>query len=224
MKAFVRSFIVVVLSTSLFWMGCSSSSTVKGGAIGAAAGGVIGGVIGNKAGNTAVGAIIGAAVGGTAGALIGHYMDKQAEEIQKDIQGAKVERVGEGIKITFDSGILFQTGKATLQPAAKTNVEKLAVILNKYADTNVLIEGHTDSDGSDELNQKLSEARANTVAVYTKGQGVQGSRITTAGYGKSQPIASNDTPQGKAANRRVEIAVFANDDLKAAAEKNQMPQ
>jgi outer membrane protein OmpA-like peptidoglycan-associated protein len=216
--------VVTMCALIVFMMGCSASSTVKGGAIGAGAGGVIGAVIGKAAGNTAAGAIIGAAVGGTAGALIGHYMDKQAEEMQRDIKGAKVERVGEGIKITFESGILFQTGKATLQTEAKTNVEKLAVILNKYEDTNILIEGHTDSDGSEEFNQRLSEARANTVAAYIAGQGVEGSRVTKVGYGEMQPVASNDTPEGKQANRRVEVAVFANEDLKEAAEKNQMPQ
>lgn len=223
---YLRSCIAVVTSCAVivFMMGCSASNTVKGGVIGAGAGGVLGAVIGKAAGNTAAGAIIGAAVGGTAGALIGHYMDKQAEEMQRDIKDAKVERVGEGIKITFESGILFQTGKATLQPAAKANVEKLAVILNKYEDTNVLIEGHTDSDGSDDFNQRLSEGRATTVATYVKSQGVKGSRVTMVGYGETQPIASNDTPEGKQANRRVEIAVFANDDLKEAAEKNQMPQ
>jgi len=223
---YLRSCIAVVTACAVivFMMGCSASNTVKGGVIGAGAGGVLGAVIGKAAGNTAAGAIIGAAVGGTAGALIGHYMDNQAEEMQRDIKGAKVERVGEGIKITFESGILFQTGKATLQPAAKANVEKLAVILNKYEDTNVLIEGHTDSDGSDDFNQRLSEGRANTVSTYVKSQGVKGSRVTMVGYGETQPLASNDTPEGKQANRRVEIAVFANDDLKEAAEKNQMPQ
>ncbi len=218
----LRSSIALVLIASFVMMGCSASSTVKGGAIGAGAGAVIGGVIGKQAGNTAVGAIIGAAVGGTAGALIGHYMDKQAEEIQKDIEGAKVERVGEGIKITFDSGILFETAKSNLQPVAKANIDKLSTILNKYKDTNILIEGHTDSDGTEEYNQKLSEARANSVANETKGQGVVGSRITTVGYGESQPVASNDTQEGKRLNRRVEIAIFANDELKDAAEKNQL--
>lgn len=217
-----RSGVALLLIASFLMMGCSASNTVKGGAIGAGAGAVIGGIIGKQAGNTALGAIIGAAVGGTAGALIGRYMDKQAEEIQRDIQGAKVERVGEGIKITFDSGILFETGKSTLQPAAKTNIEKLSVILNKYKDTNVLIEGHTDSDGTEEFNQKLSEARANAVANHAKGQGVAGSRITTVGYGESQPVASNETAEGKRLNRRVEIAIFANDELKDAAMKNQL--
>lgn len=222
MNLSIRSCLVLVLIGAFLMMGCSASNTVKGGAIGAGAGAVIGGVIGKQAGNTAVGAIIGAAVGGTAGALIGHYMDKQAEEIQKDIEGAKVERIGEGIKITFDSGILFETGKSSLQLPAKTNIEKLSRILNKYEDTNILIEGHTDSDGTEEFNQTLSEARANSVSNYAKGQGVTGQRITTVGYGELQPIASNESTDGKRLNRRVEIAIFANDDLKDAAEKGQL--
>jgi outer membrane protein OmpA-like peptidoglycan-associated protein len=203
----------------MLFNGCSASNTVKGGAIGAAAGGVLGAVIGKQAGNTAVGAIIGAAIGGTAGALIGRYMDKQAEEMQKDIEGAKVERVGEGIKITFDSGILFDVNKSTLTSQAKVNVDKLSKILNKYPDTNILVEGHTDATGTEEYNQKLSEQRAASVAGYAKGAGVDAVRFTTVGYGEKQPIADNSTVDGKKLNRRVEIAIFANDKLKSAAEK-----
>lgn len=216
--------IVLFVCLSLLGMGCSASNTVKGGAIGAGTGAVIGGLIGHAAGNTAVGAIIGAAVGGTAGALIGNYMDKQAEEIQNDIKDAKVERVGEGIRITFNSGILFKTNSADLQPAAKANIEKLGTILKKYADTNILIEGHTDSTGTDAYNQTLSEKRAQSVAQYTQGQGVASTRFTIKGYGESQPLVSNSTADGRQQNRRVEIAIMANDDLKKAAEKNQMPQ
>ena len=222
MKKQISLFLAIALSFSLVEWGCSSSNTVKGGAIGAAAGGVIGGIIGSREGNTAVGAIIGAAVGGTAGALIGHYMDKQAEEMKQDLKDAKVERVGEGIKITFNSGILFETAKSSLLPTAQANVEKLAKILNKYPDTNVLIEGHTDSDGSVEYNQTLSESRANSVSAFAKGLGVESSRITTVGYGETQPVAANNTPEGKQANRRVEIAVFANDKLKDAAINNRL--
>ena len=215
-----KAVVVILLSTSLLSMGCSSSKTVKGGAIGAAAGGVIGGIIGHKAGNTAVGAIIGAAVGGTAGALIGNYMDKQAEEMQRDIKNARIERIGEGIKITFDSGLLFETNSATLSTGAKQNIEELARILTKYDDTDILVEGHTDSIGTEEYNQKLSERRAESVANYAKGLGVKGSRFTTIGYGETQPVTSNSTASGRQQNRRVEIAIMANDDLKDAAEAN----
>lgn len=182
----------------------------------------MGGVIGNQLGNTALGAIIGAAVGGTAGALIGNYMDKQAEEIQKDIEGAKVERVGEGIKITFDSGILFATNSSTLEAQAKTSISKLSVILNKYPDTNILVTGHTDSDGKEEYNQTLSEKRAKAVSNYSMLQGISSSRLSIVGLGETEPVASNDTVDGKRLNRRVEIAVFANEDLKKAAESGEL--
>jgi outer membrane protein OmpA-like peptidoglycan-associated protein len=202
--------------------GCGASNTVKGGAIGAAAGGVLGGIIGHAAGSTATGAIIGAAIGGTAGALIGNYMDRQAEEMQRDIKGAKIERVGEGIKITFESGILFSVNSSDLQPAAQENIGKLAAILNKYPDTNILVEGHTDSTGSTEYNKSLSDRRAASVANFAKSMNVKGDRFSTVGYGESQPAASNSTAEGRQANRRVEIAIFANDDLKDAAEKNEI--
>jgi outer membrane protein OmpA-like peptidoglycan-associated protein len=214
--------VIVIISTlamSIFVYGCSASNAVKGGVIGGVSGGVVGGVIGHYAGNTVLGAIIGAAVGGTAGALIGNYMDKQAEEMQNDISGAKIERVGEGIKITFDSGILFASNSSTLEYQAKTNIDKLAVILNKYPDTNILVTGHTDSDGSDQFNQTLSEQRAKSVADYSKSQGVSSSRLSIIGLGEKEPLATNETVEGKRQNRRVEIAIFANDDLKKAAEK-----
>ncbi|MGE5465517.1 MAG: OmpA family protein [Syntrophothermus sp.] len=211
-----------LISFSLLSSGCNASKTVKGGAIGAGVGGVIGGAIGKHYGNTAAGAILGAAIGGTAGALIGNYMDKQAEEMKKDLAGAKIERIGEGIKITFPSGILFATNSSTLQQSAKDDIQRLSKILNKYKDTNVLIEGHTDSDGSDEYNQKLSERRAAAVADFTRGNGVDGSRLQTVGYGESQPVAPNDNAVDKQKNRRVEIAVYANDKLKAAAENGEL--
>ncbi|MGF1638381.1 MAG: OmpA family protein [Cyclobacteriaceae bacterium] len=198
---------------------CNTSRTFRGGAIGAGAGGVIGGAIGSRSGNTATGAILGAAIGGTAGALIGRYMDKQAEEIQRDLKGATVERVGEGIKITFDSGILFDVNKHDLKSASRQNLTNLAATLNKYEDTEILIEGHTDSTGGDELNQRLSERRAGSVAEFLRGQSVSGMRMRTIGYGKDQPIASNETLEGRAQNRRVEVAIYANDKLKKAAKR-----
>jgi outer membrane protein OmpA-like peptidoglycan-associated protein len=222
MNKSIKSSLIVILIPAIVLMGCGLSKTLQGAGIGAAAGGVIGGIIGKQSGHTATGAIIGAAIGGTAGALIGHYMDKQAEEMQRDIKGAKVERVGEGIKITFDSGILFEVNKYNLQTEAKTNIDNLAKILNKYPDTNILIEGHTDSTGSLEHNQKLSEQRAEGVSDYLKGLKVQLTRISTAGYGPNQPVASNSTADGRKQNRRVEVAIFANDKLKDAAQKGQV--
>ncbi len=218
----MRNFIIFVLLTVMVagvHESCGMSRTMKGTGIGAAAGGVVGGIIGKQTGNTAVGAIIGAAVGGAAGAYIGNYMDKQAEEMQADLEGAKVERVGEGIKITFDSGILYDVNKATLRSEAKTNLDKMAVILNKYPDTNILIEGHTDATGTDEHNLELSRNRASSVSNYLAGLGVDPSRFTAMGYGESQPIATNDTDAGRQQNRRVELAIMANDKLKKAAEQ-----
>lgn len=198
------------------------SKTAKGGIIGAASGAVVGGVIGKATGNTAAGAIIGAAVGGTTGALIGRHMDKQAEELRRDLENAKVERVGEGIKITFNSGILFATNSSDLQSAAQTELTQLAATLKKYQDTNILIEGHTDNTGTRELNQALSERRAESVATYLGGQGVARNRMTTQGYAFDQPIADNSTAAGRQQNRRVEVAIFANEKMKKAAERGEL--
>lgn len=200
--------------------GCASMNRQeKGAVIGAGSGGVIGGVVGHYAGNTILGAIIGAAVGGAAGAYIGHYMDKQAEEIERDIAGAKVERIGEGIKITFDSGLLFDFDKAEIRFASQTSLVRLAVILNKYPDTRVLIEGHTDSTGPDDYNMTLSQNRANAVAGVLAGQNVDATRFTVLGYGEGQPVFDNATDAGRQGNRRVDLAIMADDKLKKAAER-----
>lgn len=204
--------------------GCKANNTTKGGAIGAGAGGVIGGVIGSRSDNTAVGAIIGAAVGGATGALIGRQMDKQAEELKKDLEGAKVERVGEGILITFESGLLFKTNSSELEPATKSNLTDLAGTLNKYDDTNILVEGHTDNTGQDDYNQRLSERRADAVQSYLVSQGVDASRLTTRGYGEGQPVAANDSDAGRSANRRVEVAIYANEKMKKLAKKGELGQ
>jgi outer membrane protein OmpA-like peptidoglycan-associated protein len=224
---FTMKKLIRIIGFSLFTLlilvnGCGVSNAVKGGVIGGVGGGVVGGVIGDQFGDTVLGAIIGAAVGGTAGVLIGNYMDKQADEMQNDIKDAKIERIGEGIKITFDSGILFATNSSTLEQQAKMNINKLAIILNKYPDTNILVTGHTDFDGKDEYNQTLSEKRAKSVSDYTVIQGIQSSRLSIFGLGESEPIASNETEEGKHLNRRVEIAIFANEELKEAAENGDL--
>jgi outer membrane protein OmpA-like peptidoglycan-associated protein len=215
-RAMVIGMCALMLAAAI---GCSWSRKEKGAAIGAGAGAVIGGAIGHQAGNTAVGAILGAAIGGAAGAYIGNYMDKQAAEIEKDLEGAKVERIGEGIKITFDSGILFDVNSSALQPAAKTNLTKLAAVLNKYPDTDILVEGHTDSTGPYDHNMDLSLRRAQSVANHMTGLQVLASRFRMMGYGPDQPVATNETQAGRQANRRVDIAIFANDKLKDAAKK-----
>ncbi len=209
--------ITIMLSVVLILSGCSASKTLKGGAIGAGAGSVIGGIIGNKSDNTAKGAIIGAMIGGTAGALIGRDMDKQAEQLEKDLEGASVERIGEGIKITFDSGILFGFDSYILGEQSISNLEKLAQTLNKYDDTEILIEGHTDDVGDNSYNEELSQKRANSVSTFLISKEVEEARLITTGYGESQPIAKNSTDEGRRQNRRVEVAIYANEKLKKAA-------
>lgn len=194
------------------------SKTDKGVAIGAGAGAGVGAVIGNQAGNTAAGAIIGAVVGGTAGGLIGNYMDKQAAEMKHNLEGAKIERVGEGIKITFESGLLFAVNSFVLSDDSKINIEELSTILNKYDDTNILIEGHTDNTGTDVHNKTLSVNRADAVATQLKANNINASRVTPVGYGEAQPVGDNATEQGRTDNRRVEVAIFANKKLQKAAE------
>ncbi len=202
--------------------GCKASNTTKGGAIGAGAGAAIGGLIGHKSDNTVVGAIIGATVGGAAGAIIGRQMDKQAEELQRDLKGATVERVGEGILITFNSGLQFNLNSYDLESATKSNLDDLAKTLKKYDDTNILIEGHTDSSGEDAYNLTLSDRRADAVEDYLKLKGVKAGRIDTEGYGETQPLETNDTEAGRARNRRVEVAIVANKKMQKAAEKGQI--
>ena len=181
------------------------NKTTKGGIIGAGGGAVIGGVIGNRMGNTAAGAIIGAAVGGATGAVIGRRMDKQAEELEKSMENAKIERVGEAIRVNFDSGILFAVNSAELSASAKKDIDKLAQTLQSYPGTNVIIEGHTDNTGSRELNQGLSERRAQAVLNYARTTGVDASRLQAKGFAFDQPIADNSTAEGRQQNRRVEI-------------------
>lgn len=218
MKRLLPLFITLVVSLA----SCNTSKTFRGGAIGAGAGGAIGGLIGSKSDNTAKGAILGAVIGGSAGALIGNYMDKQAKELEKDLEGAKIERIGEGIKITFDSGILFGFDSAELTAASKENITSLAKTLQKYEDTEILIQGHTDSKGSDSYNQTLSEKRAKSVSDQLKMLSVASSRISEVGYGESMPIADNTTEAGRSLNRRVEVAIYANDKLKKAAERGDL--
>lgn len=214
---------IFTLLLTLPFLGCDSiSKTAKGTAIGAAAGALAGAVIGKAAGNTTNGAIIGAAVGGASGAAIGNYMDRQSRELEEELEGAKVERIGEGIKITFDSGILFDVNSYQLKEASKENIAELSEILQKYEDTNIMFSGYTDNTGSEEYNQKLSEDRAKAVAEYAAFTGVDAERMTIIGYGESDPVADNSTASGRTQNRRVEIGIWANEKLKEAAEKGEI--
>jgi len=208
------------LTASILLSSCSSmNKTQKGAIFGAAGGAIVGGVIGKFAKNPALGAIIGAGVGGTAGAVIGKKMDKQAEEIQKSVPTAKVERVGEGIVVEFSSKILFAINKADLSATAKNNLKDLLTVLNKYPDTNIEVQGHTDNTGTPALNQTLSEKRAAGVAAYLIQNGIASSRITTKGYGQTAPKYSNDTEEGRSQNRNVQFEISANEKMKADAAK-----
>jgi outer membrane protein OmpA-like peptidoglycan-associated protein len=195
--------------------GCAStSSTQEGAVIGGGAGAVIGGIIGNQTGSTARGAIIGAAVGGAAGALIGRQMDQQAATLEDELPGATVERVGEGIQVTFDSGILFDFDSYVLRAEARENLSNLGASLNRYPDSEVLIVGHTDSRGDDQYNQRLSENRSGAARNYLTQQGVDATRIRAVGMGETEPVASNDTDAGRQENRRVEVAIFASEEYR----------
>jgi len=191
--------------------GCAMNKTAKGAIIGAGAGGAAGAVIGHATGSTVRGAIIGAAVGGAAGAIIGHQMDTQAQELAYDLPGATVSRVGEGIAVTFPEGTLFGFDSDQLQPAARDNMRRFAASLQKYPNTRTLIVGHTDSDGSAAYNLDLSDRRALSAASFIAAEGVDRARITTAGRGEAEPIATNATDAGRQQNRRVEVAIYAKD-------------
>lgn len=183
----------------------------KGAVVGAAAGAGVGAVIGKQTGSTARGAIIGAVVGGAAGAIIGHQMDQQAKEIQQNIPGATVTRIGEGLAVTFASGLLYDFDSDAIKPTAAQNLRTLAQSLTKYPNTDILIVGHTDATGSDNYNQSLSERRAQSAQLFLVREGVSNSRLRATGRGESEPIASNDTEEGQSQNRRVEIAIYANE-------------
>jgi outer membrane protein OmpA-like peptidoglycan-associated protein len=199
----------LVVGVILAFAGCAWSNKTKGGAIGAGAGAAIGGVIGNNTGSTARGAIIGAVVGGAAGAIIGHQMDQQAKELQMEIPGATVERVGEGIQVTFASGLLYDFDSSAIRPAAAANLRNLAASLEKYPNTQLLIVGHTDSQGTAAYNEDLSTRRADAAAQYLEMQGVASNRLQTSGRGELEPVASNDTEAGRQTNRRIEVAIYA---------------
>lgn len=215
----VYTLILTIVSFTL--PSCASwSNAGKGATIGGVAGGILGGVVSKK--NPATGVVIGAVVGGAAGAAIGAYMDKQAKDIEKEVEGVKVERIEEGIDVTFDSGILFGFDKSELNANSKTNIAKLGRILNEYPDTRLTIQGHTDSKGNENYNQQLSSKRANAVRDYLVANGVKAGRLSTASYGESAPVATNETEEGRAQNRRVEVVIVANDELKRKAEKGEI--
>tara|TARA_Y100000589_G_C27059163_1_gene590591 strand:- start:254 stop:949 length:696 start_codon:yes stop_codon:yes gene_type:complete len=224
MKKTVIKSTILLLAFGLI-LGCNATKNAnnkqKGAVIGATGGAVVGGVIGNNVGkgNTALGAIIGAVVGGAAGGYIGDRMDRQAERIEEEIPGAEVTRVGEGINVTFneDAGVYFDTNKSSVKGTSAQTLDKLAEILKEYPKTNILVEGHTDSAGPEDYNWDLSRRRAESVTNYLVNKGIDKSRFTTKWYGETQPKATNETAEGKAQNRRVELAIIASEELKKEA-------
>ena len=213
----LRNSLVFTLIISLL-MSCEPTKKMskqdKGVAIGATSGAVAGGVIGHASGNTAAGAVIGGVIGGVAGGLIGHKMDKQQKEIA-EIKEAKVEKInnGEGLKVTFEAGILFETNSSTLSMQSQDALNKFSQSLQNNPETNIVISGHTDNTGSDAINDPLSEKRAESVSNFLVSKGVNRNRMTTVGNGSKQPVADNTTDEGRAKNRRVEIVIVANDKM-----------
>ena len=196
----------------------NANNKQKGAVIGATGGAVLGAIIGNnvgKGGNGELGAVIGGVVGGTAGVLIGNKMDKQAQKIEEEIPGAKVERVDEGIVVTFDenSGVYFDTNKYNINVASQESLNKLIGVFKEYTDTNILVVGHTDSVGTEEYNMTLSKNRANAVTNYLINNGISSSRLNTNWFGESQPTNDNSTAEGRAKNRRVNVAILPNEKM-----------
>ncbi len=216
LKLLFGCFVVAVVLLS----GCARmNKTQKGAVVGTATGAAAGAVIGRASGNTALGAIIGATVGGVAGAVIGNQMDKQAEELKKELPDATVERFGEGIILELPDKVLFDFNKSDLTVDSKQSLDKIIDIFNKYSDTNIEIQGHTDSKGSTEYNQNLSVQRATSVSSYLTQKNIPSARLSIKGYGEEAPKYTNDTDEGRAGNRRVEFLIYASDKMKAEAQK-----
>ncbi|WOD45312.1 OmpA family protein [Hwangdonia lutea] len=214
------TFLSLVMALSL--INCkaveNANNKQKGAVIGATGGAILGAIIGNnvgKGGNGELGAVIGGVVGGGAGVLIGNKMDKQAQKIEEEIPGAQVERVDNGIVVTFDenSGVYFATAKYNINSASQETLNKLANVFKEYPDTNILVVGHTDSVGSDESNMILSKNRAYAVTNYLKGKGLSSGRFTTNWFGESQPMHDNATAEGRAKNRRVNVAIVPSEKM-----------
>ncbi len=213
-------FTVMFLSAAMIMAGCASwNKTQKGAAVGTATGGAMGAVIGKASGNTALVRLSEPQWVALQVQLIGNSMDKQAEEIKKTVPDAKVERVGEGIVVEFNSNVLFGFDKSLLAMDAKANLDKLVTVLDQYNETNIELQGHTDSKGSESYNQNLSEERAQTVFGYLDAKGIKSNRMTTKGFGETAPKYDNGTTDGRSQNRRVEFLITANEKMKADAKK-----
>jgi outer membrane protein OmpA-like peptidoglycan-associated protein len=203
----------VLLLVTIFTFACATGDpnqkAKQGAGAGAAAGAIIGAIIGNQSGNNRTGAVVGAAAGAAIGAAMGHRMDKQQQELQQ-IPGVEVSRPSEGeIAVNLTNDILFDFNSASLRTDSQQTLRDLASNFRNYPDEQVTVEGHTDSVGTPAYNQSLSDQRASIVSNYLVAEGVPGSRITAIGYGETRPKASNDTPEGRQLNRRVEIHIRA---------------
>ncbi|MEJ2541513.1 MAG: OmpA family protein [Gemmatimonadota bacterium] len=210
-----KTVMVVAAVTVIGTVGTACANSQQSGTlIGAGAGAAVGALAGD--GN--VWAILaGAAVGGTAGNLIGRHMDQQARELEQAVPTAEVERVDEGINMTFDSSLMFEINSADINAAYEDDLAAAAAVFSKYEDTNILVEGHTDNTGSDAINGPLSERRAKAVSAFFVSQGISPDRLSEKWYGSTQPRYPNDTPENQAKNRRVELAIYANEDMVAEA-------
>jgi outer membrane protein OmpA-like peptidoglycan-associated protein len=220
--------ILLLVSLSFSLLACeavkNTNNTQRGSAIGVAGGAIIGGILGNNigdGGNSALGAIVGAVVGGASGAYIGNRMDEQATKIQNEIPGAEVVRVGEGIAVTFDenSCVYFATNQSNINNESEKSLNKLVEIFKEYPKTNIVVEGHTDSTGSETYNMELSKKRSMSVTDFLIKNGIDSNRLITKWFGEEQPKHTNETPEGRAKNRRVEIAIVANEELKQEAKE-----
>ncbi len=225
-KSIVYSLSILFVAGSSF-TSCKSiqnaNNTQKGAVIGTTAGAVIGAIIGNNTGNkknSKLGAVLGGVIGGATGGIIGNRMDKQAREIKEALPGAEVERVGEGIKLTLgENAVRFATNKSILTSVAQANLDRLIPVFKNYKNTDIAIYGHTDNMGKIEYNQLLSEKRSNSVKNYLVTKGLNINRFQTKGLGIQDPIAPNDTSEGRSKNRRVEFAIIANEQMIENAEK-----
>jgi outer membrane protein OmpA-like peptidoglycan-associated protein len=210
-----KQVLVVTTSLAIIVAGCSGMNRMQKGALGGAAAGAAAGAL---VSDNVWGVLIGAAVGGAAGAAIGKHMDDQAKELEQAVPTSEVQRVGEGINMTFASGLMFNINSASIQESYKDDLRAAAGVFSKYDDTNILVEGHTDDTGTDEINMNLSRQRADNVAAFLASNGVDRSRLQTRAFGESQPKYPNDSDANRSKNRRVELAIYANDDMIAAAE------
>jgi|SRR5215204_1976752 len=213
-----KSLFLIAMIPLLF--GCSGmNKQQKGTAIGAAGGAAVGAVVGK---GSIWGILAGAAIGGVAGNLIGKKMDQQAKELKQAVPTAQVERVNEGINLTFESGLMFTINSSEISEGYKTDLSSAAEVFNKYPETNIVIEGHTDDTGTDEVNMTLSKERALRVKDFLVSKGVGGERLSAKWYGETQPKFPNTSEENRKKNRRVELAIFANETMKEDAKKGKL--